>query len=248
MHLILAYLALIKNNSSDKVQDKNGSLGSISETSDTSDKKAKSVEPSSTISYNDVEEFFRDDEPFTSSTDHSLEQSPCFHIIGSRTEGGRIWYYCKLHPKVVNTNLNSIEHHCKYSDHVHHKEAILRILRSFESNSGSNSILMTDLSVEDQRAKIGGLTRQLDIDNNNNNNNTYKKLKINPKYEVQLRGLTPCEYKMLRNSIQMVGQRVPIIADKDGNIIDGHHRFKICMELELSPNLRLRTLKARSRN
>ena len=75
----------------------------------------------------------------------------------------------------------------------------------------------------------------MDIDNNNNNNNTYKKLKINPKYEVQLRGLTPCEYKMLRNSIQMVGQRVPIIADKDGNIIDGHHRFKICMELGIEP-------------
>jgi hypothetical protein len=31
--------------------------------------------------------------------------------------------------------------------------------------------------------------------------------------------------------MQMVGQRIPIIADKDGNIIDGHHRFKICREL-----------------
>jgi hypothetical protein len=69
----------------------------------------------------------------------------------------------------------------------------------------------------------------------NNNNNSYGKLKLNPKYEVQIRGLTPCEYKMLRNSMQMVGQRIPIIADKDGNIIDGHHRFKICMELGIEP-------------
>ena len=67
--------------------------------------------------------------------------------------------------------------------------------------------------------------------NNDNNDNSNIKLKINPKYEVQIRPLTPCEYKMLRNSIQIVGQRVPIIADKDGNIIDGHHRFKICMRV-----------------
>jgi ParB-like nuclease domain len=70
---------------------------------------------------------------------------------------------------------------------------------------------------------------------NNNNHSNSAKLKINPKYEVQIRGLIPCEYKMLRNSMQMVGQRIPIIADKDGNIIAGHHRFKICRELGIEP-------------
>ena len=49
--------------------------------------------------------------------------------------------------------------------------------------------------------------------------------------------LTPCEYTILRNSMQMVGQRIPIIADKDGNIIDGHHRFKICRELGIEPEI-----------
>ena len=67
----------------------------------------------------------------------------------------------------------------------------------------------------------------------NNNNSSNIKLKINPKYEVQIRALTSCEYLMLRNSMQVVGQRIPIIVDKDGNIIDGHHRFRICL-LKLS--------------
>ena len=65
-----------------------------------------------------------------------------------------------------------------------------------------------------------------DLSNNNN-----LELKINPKYEIQIRALTSSEYMMLRNSIQEIGQRVPIITDKDGNIIEGHHRFKICIEL-----------------
>ena len=101
-----------------------------------------------------MEEFFRVDKPYLSLTDYPLEQSPCFHIIGSKSKGGHIRYHCKLHPKIVNTNLNSIEHHCKYSDHIQHKEAILRILQtenSIKSVSSSNSVLTTNQSVEDHR-------------------------------------------------------------------------------------------------
>lgn len=138
-----------KNNSSEKVQEnKNGSLGSISDTSDASDRKQNQLQLSS-ISYINVEEFFRADKPFLSSTDHSLEESPCYPIIGSKTKGSHIWYYCKLHPKVVNVNLNSIEHHCKYSDNIQHKAAILRLLQTDNSaklGSGSDSILTTDQS------------------------------------------------------------------------------------------------------
>src|SRR5262245_50365531 len=70
-------------------------------------------------------------------------------------------------------------------------------------------------------------------------NNNSVKLRINPKYEVQIRPLTPCENKLLRNSMQMVGQRSRIIADKYGNIIDGHHRFKICRELGIEPKFEI---------
>ena len=68
-----------------------------------------------------------------------------------------------------------------------------------------------------------------------NNNNSYEKLRVNPKYEVQIRGLTSCEYRLLRDSMQVVGQRIPIITDEDGNIIDGHQRFKVCRELGIEP-------------
>ncbi|HEY7079669.1 MAG TPA: hypothetical protein VH500_08210, partial [Nitrososphaeraceae archaeon] len=56
-----------------------------------------------------------------------------------------------------NANLNSIEHHCKYSDLIQHKEAILRILQtenSIKSVSGSNSILTTNRSAGDSAAPI----------------------------------------------------------------------------------------------
>ncbi|HEY7572869.1 MAG TPA: hypothetical protein VH796_16030 [Nitrososphaeraceae archaeon] len=123
-----------KNNSSERVQEnKNGSLGSISDTSDTSDRKQNQLQLSSSISYSNVEEFFRADKPFLSLTDHSLEESPCYPIIGSKSIDSHIWYHCKLHPKIVNANLNSIEHHCKYSDLIQHKEAILRSLEAQNS-------------------------------------------------------------------------------------------------------------------
>ena len=93
-----------------------------------------------------MEEFFNVDKPFLSLADHSLEQSRCHPIIGSKSKGSHIWYHCKLHPKVVNTNLNSIEHHCRYSDHVQHKAEILRLLKAQNSTKNdSDAILTTDL-------------------------------------------------------------------------------------------------------
>jgi hypothetical protein len=140
-----------KNNSKEKDQEnKNGPVESISDVSDTSDRKQKHWQSQAAISSSDVEEFFKDeDRQILPLPDHSLEQSPCYHIIGSKSKRGHIWYHCKLHPKVVNTNLNSVEHHCKYSDRNQHKEAILRLLRSQNSiNYGSDIILTTDRSPE----------------------------------------------------------------------------------------------------
>jgi DNA replicative helicase MCM subunit Mcm2 (Cdc46/Mcm family) len=138
-----------KNNSKEKDQEnKNGSVESISDVSDTSDRKQKYWQSETAISYSDVEEFFKtDDRQILSLPDHSLEQSPCYPIIDSKSKGSHIWYHCKLHPKVKNVNLSSIEHHCKYSDHNQHKAAILRLLKSQNSiNYGLGSILTTDRS------------------------------------------------------------------------------------------------------
>lgn len=53
------------------------------------------------------------------------------------------------------------------------------------------------------------------------------------KYQV-MRDLTIEEYSDLRDSIIKSGVLVPIVFDENGNIIDGHHRKKICDELHIT--------------
>ena len=42
------------------------------------------------------------------------------------------------------------------------------------------------------------------------------------------------EYEALKLSIQKEGLHFPIIINKDGVILDGHHRYRICQELQLA--------------
>jgi hypothetical protein len=74
-----------------------------------------------------LEEFFHDEpglpwQPLPPG--HTLEQSPCYPIIGKKGE-----FYCrKLHiGEVTNIHLDSIEQHCKYNDPELHKAEILRL-------------------------------------------------------------------------------------------------------------------------
>jgi N6-adenosine-specific RNA methylase IME4/DNA-binding CsgD family transcriptional regulator len=53
------------------------------------------------------------------------------------------------------------------------------------------------------------------------------------KYHL-LPGLSADEYKELREDIIQRGVKVPIEIDEHGNILDGHHRVKICKELGLA--------------
>jgi ParB-like chromosome segregation protein Spo0J len=57
------------------------------------------------------------------------------------------------------------------------------------------------------------------------------KITVNKEYEGLVPKLTEQEYDRLKQSIQEKGQLVPIIVNKAGVIIDGHHRNKICQEL-----------------
>jgi hypothetical protein len=74
-----------------------------------------------------VDEFFSNDIPLDG---HSLEQSPCYSIIGSKP--GEIptntVYYCKLHPDLPSTFINAIENHCRDKEPDIHKAEILRVL------------------------------------------------------------------------------------------------------------------------
>jgi hypothetical protein len=88
-----------------------------------------------------VEEFFRDksNQNWIPLPDHEIYQSPCYPIIGIKIQSwinGKTgirdtcrWYYCKVHPKVENIHLESIEHHCKYSEPETHKTKVLEFLQ-----------------------------------------------------------------------------------------------------------------------
>jgi hypothetical protein len=86
-----------------------------------------------------VEEFFHDNPnntPWKPLPEHDLKQSPCYLIIDIRNyHNYKIpFYYCKLHPDIENVYLETIEHHCKYSNPEAHKLEILKKLSLKEKN------------------------------------------------------------------------------------------------------------------
>ena len=72
-----------------------------------------------------VTDFFYDDPtmPYVALPDHKLDQSPCCPIIAIK-DG---YYYCRLHPEIKNTYLESIEHHIKYKVPAAHKSELLKL-------------------------------------------------------------------------------------------------------------------------
>ena len=59
--------------------------------------------------------------------------------------------------------------------------------------------------------------------------------KVNQKLVLANSPLTQEEYEALRISIDIKGQLEPIEVMADGTIIDGHHRYRICIELNKEP-------------
>jgi 16S rRNA G966 N2-methylase RsmD len=54
---------------------------------------------------------------------------------------------------------------------------------------------------------------------------------VNPEYEELVTALPQEEYDSLKESIKLHGLWMAIITTKEGVILDGHNRFKICVEL-----------------
>lgn len=52
---------------------------------------------------------------------------------------------------------------------------------------------------------------------------------------LELPALTNSAYKALKESMAQVGQRVPVVLDKDGRVLDGAHRLRACLELGIEP-------------
>ena len=57
--------------------------------------------------------------------------------------------------------------------------------------------------------------------------------KINTEYESLVHPLSEEQYTSLKKSIKESGLWMPIIINQDKVILDGHHRYKICKELEI---------------
>ena len=60
-------------------------------------------------------------------------------------------------------------------------------------------------------------------------------IKVEEEYHTLVRPLSEKEYDELRQSIQTHGMLVPIVVNREGIILDGHNRFKICHELGIKP-------------
>jgi len=65
-------------------------------------------------------------------------------------------------------------------------------------------------------------------------------LKVNPEYEKLVPPLTTAEYNALKESIKTEGQQLPIIINQDFEILDGHHRNKACLELDIEPDFEVK--------
>lgn len=67
-----------------------------------------------------------------------------------------------------------------------------------------------------------------------------KQIAINPTYSELVHPLTEYEYQDLKKSIAESGQFMPIIVNTEGIILDGHHRWRICRELSIKPEITMK--------
>ncbi|TRZ69880.1 MAG: hypothetical protein D4R96_02500 [Nitrosopumilaceae archaeon] len=60
-------------------------------------------------------------------------------------------------------------------------------------------------------------------------------IKFCPEYETMLPKFAKNDYNKLKNSIKENGLLNPIVLNKDNEILDGHNRYRICVELDIEP-------------
>jgi ParB-like chromosome segregation protein Spo0J len=66
-------------------------------------------------------------------------------------------------------------------------------------------------------------------------------IKINPEYSKLVNTLSNLEYEALKNSIKEDGLHYPITINSKGEILDGHHRYKICTKLYIPIKYEIRS-------
>lgn len=65
-------------------------------------------------------------------------------------------------------------------------------------------------------------------------------LSVNSIYQKLVPPVTDVEFKLLKDSIESSGQWIPILTNPNGVILDGHHRYQICQELNIKPKFAIR--------
>jgi len=65
-------------------------------------------------------------------------------------------------------------------------------------------------------------------------------LRLNSEYDRLLPKMSEEEFAELKKSIQTDGQHYPIIVNEDLEVLDGHHRFRACIELGIEPDFEVR--------
>jgi ParB-like chromosome segregation protein Spo0J len=66
-------------------------------------------------------------------------------------------------------------------------------------------------------------------------------IRLHPEYERIVPKLKSQEYQELKDSIAESGLYHPIIINKAGFVLDGHHRFKACRELGIEPKFEVKS-------
>ena len=65
-------------------------------------------------------------------------------------------------------------------------------------------------------------------------------LHINPDYDKLLPRMSEEEFAELKKSIESEGQHYPIIVNEDLEVLDGHHRYRACIELGIEPDFEVK--------
>ncbi len=65
-------------------------------------------------------------------------------------------------------------------------------------------------------------------------------LHLNPEYDKLLPRMSEEEFAELKESIRTEGQHYPIIVNEDLIVLDGHHRYRACVELDIDPDFEVK--------
>jgi len=69
---------------------------------------------------------------------------------------------------------------------------------------------------------------------------SHMSLRINPTYDKMLPRMSEEEFAELKKSIETEGQHYPIIVNEDLEVLDGHHRYRACVELGIDPDFEVK--------